>query len=148
MTSNPWPSIPLADYEGHMDAIEQLGVLSALFARALEICAPTALPCWASGAAMVSNTSSTPPSRESGADINARYLNEVQQRFGNDVPLELHCSDLAQDELRLAAVALVHAAVFFEHVGVGRALDNALALVSRRGHVSIVFQLPDPANQA
>ena len=39
-TSNPWLSIPLADYEGHMGAVKQLDALSALFARALEVCAP------------------------------------------------------------------------------------------------------------
>lgn len=38
--SNPWLSIPLAEYEGHMGAVKQLGALSELFTRALEVCVP------------------------------------------------------------------------------------------------------------
>ena len=40
--ANPWLSIPLQDYEGHMgrDNAQQLSVLSELFKRALDICTP------------------------------------------------------------------------------------------------------------
>ena len=50
--------------------------------------------------------------------------------------------DLAEDDLRAAPVALVLAALFFEHAGVERALDNAIALVARGGRLSVVLQLP------
>ena len=51
--------------------------------------------------------------------------------------------DLSQNELRVAPVALVHAALFFEHAGLGRALDNALAMVARNGNLSVVLQVPE-----
>ena len=40
--SDPWLSIPLADYEGHMgaDNVQQLSALSGLFKRALDVCLP------------------------------------------------------------------------------------------------------------
>jgi hypothetical protein len=40
--ANPWLSIPLQDYEGHMglDNAQQLSVLSELFKRALDIFVP------------------------------------------------------------------------------------------------------------
>jgi len=40
--SNPWLSIPLQDYEGHMGSagVQQLSVLSELFKRALDYCLP------------------------------------------------------------------------------------------------------------
>jgi len=43
----------------------------------------------------------------------------------------------------VAPVALVHAALFFEHAGLGRALDNALSLVTPGGTLSVVLQLPE-----
>ena len=144
-TSNPWLSIPLSDYEGHMDAAQQLTALSSLFAQALEICQPDSVAVL--GIAGGNGLERLPRAaagitRIVGVDINAQYLDEVQRRFGADLPLELHCIDLAKDELRVTRVALVHAALFFEHAGIARALDNALALVAPGGYLSIVLQLP------
>jgi Zn-dependent alcohol dehydrogenase len=144
-TSNPWLSIPLADYEGHMDAAQQLTALSTLFARALEICHPDSVAVL--GIAGGNGLEHVSPAiagitRIVGVDINAQYLDEVTRRFGADVPLELHCIDLAREELRVTPVALVHAGLFFEHAGAGRALDNALTLVAPDGYLSIVLQLP------
>lgn len=36
----------------------------------------------------------------------------------------------------------MHAALIFEHVGLGQALDNALSLVNPSGTFSVVLQLP------
>ena len=44
-------------------------------------------------------------------------------------------------------MALVHAALFFEHAGLGRALDNALSLVTRGGKLSVVLQLREREQQ-
>lgn len=144
-TSNPWLSIPLADYEGHMDAAQQLTALSSLFARALDICQPVSVAVL--GIAGGNGLEQIPRAAASitrivGVDINAQYLDEVERRFGAELPLELHCVDLARDELRVPRVALVHAGLFFEHAGIGRALDHALALVAPGGYLSIVLQLP------
>jgi hypothetical protein len=40
--SNPWLSIPLEDYEGHMGSagVQQLRILAELFKRALDRCLP------------------------------------------------------------------------------------------------------------
>jgi hypothetical protein len=75
-------------------------------------------------------------------DVNAEGLPAIAHPN-----LELHCVDLSQDELRVAPVALVHAALFFEHAGLGRALDNALSLVTRGGKLSAVLQLPEREQQ-
>jgi hypothetical protein len=142
--SNPWLAIPLAEYEGHMDAVEQLGALSELFRRALEVCLPDSVAVLGiAGGNGLEHATHAPIERIVGVDINARYLDEVRHRFGTHPNLELHCADLSQDELRLAPVALVHAALFFEHAGLGRTLENALALVAPGGHLSVVFQLPE-----
>ena len=44
-------------------------------------------------------------------------------------------------------MALVHAALIFEHVGLGPALKNALSLVAPRGRLSVVLQLPSEDEQ-
>ena len=43
--TNPWLSVPLADYEAHMrsPAVQQLDALSDLFAEALAFCNPASV---------------------------------------------------------------------------------------------------------
>jgi len=145
--SDPWLSIPLADYEGHMsaDSVQQLSALSDLFKRVLDLCQPDSVAI--AGVAGGNGLEHADPSfikRMVGLDINPGYLDEVRRRFGAHPNLELHCVDLSRDEPRVAPVALVHAALFFEHAGLGGALDNALALVDGGGKLSVVLQLPQP----
>jgi len=143
--SNAWTSIPLADYEGHMGAVQQLSALSELFARAVDICRPDSVAVLgiAGGNGLEHVVDHAAITRIVGVDINADYLDEVRRRFGQHAHLELHRADLSQDQLGVAPVSLVHAALFFEHAGLGHALDNALSLVSRGGRLSVVLQLPE-----
>jgi Zn-dependent alcohol dehydrogenase len=142
--SDPWLSIPLADYEGHMaaDSVQQLSALSALFKRVLEDCHPDSVAILGiAGGNGLEHANPATLKRIVGVDINPEYLAEVRRRFATHRNLELHCVDLSRDELRATPVALVHAALFFEHAGVGRALDNALSLVAPGGTLSVVLQL-------
>ena len=82
-----------------------------------------------------------------GLDINPRYLGAVRQRYGALPGIELCCTDLADLPLSLAPVELVHAALVFEHTGLGRCLENALLLVAPGGKLSVVLQLPSEAEQ-
>ena len=82
-----------------------------------------------------------------GSDINQLYLDEVRERFGTLAGLELHCRNLTEGQFNLTPVAMVHAALIFEHVGLGTALENAIALVERGGRLSIVLQLPSAKEQ-
>ena len=148
--AEPWLSIPLADYEGHMgaDNVQQLSALSGLFKRALDVCLPDSVAILGiAGGNGLEHVNPATIKRVAGFDINPAYLDEVRRRFVTLPILELHCVDLSQDELRAAPVALVHAALFFEHAGLGRALDNALSLVARGGKLSVVLQLPERGQQ-
>ena len=143
--SDPWLSIPLADYEGHMgaDNVQQLSALSGLFKRALDVCRPDSVAILGiAGGNGLEHANPATIKRIVGLDINPGYLDEVRRRFVTNPNLELHCVDLSHEKLRVAPVALVHAALFFEHAGLGRALDNALSLVTRGGTLSVVLQLP------
>jgi hypothetical protein len=150
--SSPWLSIPLEDYEGHMgsEGVQQLTALAELFKRALDYCCPESVAVLGvAGGNGLEQIDCAATSRIVGVDINQRYLDEVQRRFGaGGLPgLELHCRDLAKQDLSLTPVALVHAALIFEHVGLDLALENAISLVARCGHLSVVLQAPSEHDQ-
>lgn len=148
--SNPWLSIPLEDYEGHMGSagVRQLTALAELFKYALDRCLPESVAVLGvAGGNGLEQIDCTATKRIVGVDINKRYLDEVQRRFGVLAGLELHCRDLAERGFNLAPVMLVHAALIFEHVGLGLALENALSLVATGGRLSVVLQLPSENEQ-
>ena len=142
---NPWLSIPLEDYEGHMGsaAVQQLTALSELFRQTLKRYRPESVAVLGvAGGNGLEHIDSTVTKRVIGVDINQRYLDEVRRRFEALPGLELYCRDLAEGDMRLPQVSLVYAALIFEHVGIGRALDNALSLVEPWGTFCVVLQLP------
>jgi len=148
--SNPWLSIPLEDYEGHMGSagVRQLMVLAELFQYALDCCLPESVAVLGvAGGNGLERIDCATTKRIVGVDINQRYLNQVQRRFATLGGLELHCRDLADRDFSLAPVALVHAALIFEHVGLGHALQNAVSLVASGGRLSVVLQLPSQDEQ-
>ena len=146
--SNLWLDIPLEDYEGHMAEVLQLPVLAELFKCALDHFRPESVAVLGiAGGNGLEQINRSVTKRIVGVDINQHYLDEVQRRFRTMVGLELHCRDLSQQEFNLAPVAMVHAALIFEHVGLGAALENAVALVAPAGRLSIVLQLPSVEEQ-
>src|SRR5215831_943277 len=115
--SNPWLSIPLEDYEGHMSSasVGQLTVLAELFKGTLDRCRPESVAVLGvAGGNGLEQIDCKATKRIVGVDINQRYLDEVQRRFGTLPGLELHCRDLSEPDFNLSTVALVHAALIFE----------------------------------
>lgn len=148
--SNPWLTISLEDYEGHMGSasVGQLTVLSELFKYALDQTRPESVAMLGvAGGNGLEHIDCSATKRIVGVDINQSYLDEVQRRFGRLPGLELHCLDLAEEGIRLAPMAMVHAALIFEHAGVSIALKNALSLVAPGGKFSVVLQLPSEEEQ-
>lgn len=148
--SNPWLDIPLADYEGHMRSagVGQLAVLSELFQSVLSRLNPESVAVLGiAGGNGLEHIDCSVTKRIVGIDFNRHYLEEVGRRFGDLPGLELVCFDLSKEGLRLPPVAMVHAALVFEHVDTRIALENALALVSPLGKLSVVLQLPGTIEQ-
>jgi len=142
---NPWLEVPLEDYEGHMGSspINQLGPLADLFGEALARLRPRSVAVLGvAGGNGLEHVDSTLTTRVVGIDVNPGYLAATKQRFPDLRGLELHCVDLQHDLLDVAPVSLVHAALVFEHAGIGRCLDNAVSLVAAGGHLCVVLQLP------
>jgi hypothetical protein len=148
---NPWQDLPLGDYEGHMGsaAVGQLAPLGDIFAEALARLRPRSVAVLGvAGGNGLEHVDSTLTARVVGIDVNAAYLAATKARFPNLRGLELHCADLQHDTLDLEPVALVHAALVFEHAGTGRCLDTAVSLVARGGYLSVVLQLPSDEHTA
>ena len=148
---HPWLSVPLRDYEAHMNSpsVAQLAPLSDLFAEALTSFHPQSVAILGiAGGNGLERIDPAVTQRICGIDINPEYLNAVRQRYAHLAGLELHCLDLAEQRVTLAPVDLVHAALVFEHAGLESCLDNALALVSPGGVLSVVLQLPSDTEPA
>ncbi|KAA6464539.1 methyltransferase domain-containing protein [Acidobacteria bacterium AB60] len=148
---NPWLAISLEDYEGHMssEGVRQTPALSQLFRRALDRFRPASVAVLGiAGGNGLEHIDSAATKRVVGVDINQKYLDQVHRRFPQLPGLESHCHDLAHDVLSIPQVDLVYAALIFEHAGLGRALDNALALVEPSGTLAVVLQLPSDTAQA
>jgi len=147
---NPWLSIPLSDYEGHMESpeVRQLGILSELFAETLSRCRPGSVAVLGiAGGNGLDHIDGAITKRVVGLDVNPAYLEAARSRFARKCDLELHCVDLAEQRVDLEPVQLVHAALVFEHAGVDLCLENAISLVAPGGALSVVLQLPAEAQQ-
>lgn len=143
--SNPWLTVSLADYEGHMRSaeIQQLGALSDLFAELLASVRPASVAVLGiAGGNGLEHIDPIVTERIVGLDVNPMYLDAVRQRYPNLNGLELHHVDLAEQLISLEPVQLVHVALVFEHAGVTRCLENAVSLTAPGGHLSVVLQLP------
>lgn len=148
--ANPWLGVPLEDYERHMNSaeVQQLSVLSELFAEAITLCRPASVAVLGiAGGNGLEHIDTQVTKRVVGLDVNPAYLEAVSRRHSSACQLELHCADLAEDVVELEPVALVHVALVFEHAGAGRCLDNALSLVAPNGALSVVLQLPSEIEQ-
>jgi trans-aconitate methyltransferase len=149
---NPWLALPLEDYEGHMGSadVNQLAPLADLFGEALARLRPRSVAVLGvAGGNGLEHVDSTLTTRVVALDVNPAYLDATRQRFPDLRGLELHCADLERHEpLGVEPVALVHAALVFEHAGTDRCLDHAVSLVAPGGHLSVVLQLPSEGHEA
>jgi hypothetical protein len=142
---NPWLALPLGDYEGHMRSpdVDQLVPLSDLFSKVLRRHRPASVAILGvAGGNGLEHVDPSVTGRVVGLDLNPHYLDVTRRRFPDLHGLELHCADLSEATLSVPPVALVHAAMVFEHAGTGLCLDNALTLVEPGGVLSTVLQLP------
>jgi len=143
--SSLWLEVPLEDYEGHMLAPEvaQLPVLADLFTEALALRRPASVAVLGvAGGNGLDRVDPALTKRVVGFDCNPFFLEVVRGRYAGLAGLELHCVDLAREMVEAAPVDLVHAALVFEHAGVGRCLENAVKMVDACGALSVVLQLP------
>ena len=143
---NPWLEIPLADYEGHMalPKVAQATLLADVFEGALRKYAPKSvaiLGC--AGGNSFDRIDPQATTRVVGIDINPAYVATARERFQRRLPgLELIVADLQQDDVSIAPVDLVFAALLFEYVDADAVLASVGRLLKSGGCVTTVVQLP------
>ena len=124
-------------------AVDQADSLSTLFGEVLALRRPASVAVLGvAGGNGLEHIDPACTRRVVGVDLNPDYLFAVRTRFAHLPSLELYAADLSTDRLSIAPVALVHAALIFEHAGSARCLENALALLEPRGALSVVLQIP------
>ncbi len=143
--TNPWLEIPLADYEGHMalPEVAQAALLADIFEQALREHAPPSvaiLGC--AGGNGFDRIDSQVTNRVVGIDINPAYVQTARERFERQLPrLELIVADLKQDEVKIAPVDLVFAALLFEYVNAEVVLKSLHRLLKPGGCLVSVVQI-------
>ena len=145
--TNPWLEIPLADYEGHMalPEVAQATLLGDIFERILpqeHVSASVAILGCAGGNGF-DRIDPQVTMRVIGIDINPAYVATARERFQRRLPgLELIVADSQQDEVSIAPVDLVFAALVFEYVNADAVLASVGRLLKSGGFLTTVVQLP------
>ena len=146
--TNPWLHIPASDYEAHMTLPEvaQAKAINKLFSDAVKEYAPESLAvigCTTGNGFEHIDTLKT--LRVVGIDINPEYLEILKSRFVAKIPgLEVVESDFSEASFRLEPVSMVFAALVFEYVNVGEALQSIERSMAAGAILVAVLQLPSP----
>jgi hypothetical protein len=143
---NPWLTIPLADYEGHMGSadVDQSSLLSELFRAALIRHRPHSLAVL--GCAGGNGFDQIDPSTTEqvlAIDINPGYTAELATRYQSRLPgLRVLTIDIQTAALPAMEVDLVHAGLVLEYVDVRCVIPKIAAMVAPGGTFHAVLQLP------
>jgi SAM-dependent methyltransferase len=148
--NNPWLDVPLADYEGHMalPGIEQAQLLSDIFADVLAKFSPRSVAVI--GCAGGNGFDRIPPSilRVVGVDLNPRFVAETEARFRARMEnLELMVGDIQSHDVSFAPVDLIFLGLILEYVDVESVMARMPSMLTARGNIVSVLQLPTVGHQ-
>ncbi|MBJ9228381.1 class I SAM-dependent methyltransferase [Citrobacter braakii] len=150
--SNPWLSIPLADYEGHMALpdVGQADMLSGELETLLAEYSPKSVAiagcAGGNGFDKVINAGVT---RLIGIDINPEYVADARARYTDQIAqLELYTLDIQTAIPDSEPVDLVYAALLFEYVNIDDGLKNIRAMCHDSSIFAALLQLPKEGAEA
>jgi len=145
---NPWLSIPLAEYEGHM-ALPEIGQAEML-AGELEFAVRQYFPksvavIGCAGGNGLDRLVESGIERIVGIDINPAYVETVRRRFRPRIPgLELHVADVQSMLPQIAPVDLIFAALILEYVDVPMTMRSFQKLCAPDGALVVILQSASP----
>jgi hypothetical protein len=145
--TNPWLTIPLADYEGHMALpdVGQAPMLAAEFETLLNAYGPvSAALIGCAGGNGFDEAIRAGGTRLVGIDINPNYVADAKLRYTALLPsLEVYCADIERKlPTELQPVQFVYAALVFEYVDIVKALGSLRDITVPGGHLATLLQLP------
>jgi hypothetical protein len=142
---NPWLTIPLADYEGHMGStdVDQSALLSELFRAALIRHRPHSLAVLGcAGGNGFDQIDPTTTERVFAIDINPDYTAEVFTRYRSRLEgLQVLTMDIQTAALPAISVDLVHAGLILEYVDVPCVIPRIAGMVAPGGTFHAVLQM-------
>ncbi len=143
-TENPWLSIPFGDYESHMahEDVGQLQALNKIMKSKIDYLRPisVAVPGCATGNGF-EHINSKITKVTYGIDINLKYLDVVQERFGKSIDnLNLICADLNHDEIDVTQMDLIFAGLIFEYLDLKVVLPKIYKMLGCDGLLVVVLQ--------
>jgi len=143
---NPWLTIPLADYEGHMGSpeVDQSALLSELFSAVLIRHRPRSLAVLGcAGGNGFDQIDPVTTERIFAIDINPTYTAEVFTRYRSRLPgLRALTLDIQTCVVPAIPVDLVHAGLVLEYVDVACVIPKIASMLVRGGTFHTVLQLP------
>ena len=146
VSTNPWLTIPLADYEGHMRSpeVDQSALLSELFGATLARHRPRSLVVLGSaGGNGFDQIDPVVTERIFAIDINPAYTAETLERYRARLPgLRALTLDIQTGALPAVPVDLVHAGLVLEYVDVACVIPKIASMVVPGGTFHAVLQLP------
>jgi SAM-dependent methyltransferase len=143
---NPWLKIPAFEYEGHMNDpdVDQLSFLSGFFRDSLKNfdCTSVAVLGAATGNGF-EHVKNDKTKRITAVDINNEYLNILKHRYGNKIAgLEIVNDDIEFLDLAQSSFTLIFAALIFEYLKPGFAIQKISKWLNFGGVCVVVLQLP------
>lgn len=146
MPANPWLTIDLADYEGHMGSpeVDQSALLSELFGATLTRHQPRSLVVLGcAGGNGFDQIDPVVTERIFAIDINPAYTAETFKRYQSRLPgLRALTLDVQTEAVPASPVDLVHAGLVLEYVDVPCVIPKIASMVVRGGTFHAVLQLP------
>ncbi len=148
---NVWNSIPLADYELHMqhETVGQLNLLSNLTKKYLEGLKPeTVLFLGIAGGNGLEHIDNNVTIQVFGIDINQSYLNETEKRFKNKIPnLNLLNLDIStRNAEQLTKANFIWAALIFEYVETKTCFEFINNNIQENGYLIVTIQENNSVN--
>jgi ubiquinone/menaquinone biosynthesis C-methylase UbiE len=148
---NLWLDIPLDDYEAHM-ALPQVGqarLLSDALAEAMRVHRPRSLAVLGcAGGNGLERIREGEVDRVVGIDINPHYIDAARTRFSGRISgLELLVGDIQNDRFAFDPVEMAFAGLLFEYLDARAALPAVRSMLTPRGVLVVVLQLPSSSGE-
>lgn len=144
-TDNAWNTIPLEDYERHMqhETVGQLQLLSNLTMKYLKRINPeTVMFLGIAGGNGLEHIDNNVTSQVFGIDINQNYLDKTKKRFKDQIPnlnlVNLDISTSATEEITKAN--LIWAALIFEYVETDACFEFINSNIQDNGQLIVTIQ--------
>ncbi len=131
-----------------LPGFEQAQLLSDIFAGVLAKFSPRSVAVI--GCAGGNGFDRIPPaiSRVVGVDLNPRFVAETEARFRDRIEnLELIVGDIQSHEVSFASVDLIFLGLILEYVNVESVMARMCSMLTARGHIVTVLQLPIVGHQ-